>query len=31
MIKSMTIRWAGHVAHIKEKRSAYRVLIEKPE
>jgi hypothetical protein len=31
MIKSRRMRWAGHVAHMGEKKSAYRVLVEKPE
>jgi hypothetical protein len=30
MIKSRRLRWAGHVAH-REKRSAYKILVEKPE
>jgi hypothetical protein len=30
MIKSMRIRWAGHVGRIGEK-NAYRILVEKPE
>jgi len=25
------MRWAGHVAHMGEKRGAYRVLVGKPE
>jgi hypothetical protein len=25
------MRWAGHVARIREKRNAYRLLVEKPE
>jgi len=25
------IRWAGHVAHMGERRGAYRVLVGKPE
>jgi hypothetical protein len=25
------MRWAGHVAHIRETRGVYRVLVEKPE
>ena len=25
------MRWAGHVTHICERRSAYRVLVGKPE
>jgi hypothetical protein len=31
MIKSRRMRWAGHVSRIGEKRSAYRVLVGKPE
>jgi hypothetical protein len=31
MIKSMRMRWAGHVARIGEKRIAYRILVGKPE
>jgi hypothetical protein len=31
MIKSRRMRWAGHVAHIGEKRYACRILVEKPE
>jgi hypothetical protein len=31
MIKSRRMRWAGHVAHMEEKRNAYRILVEKPE
>jgi hypothetical protein len=26
MIKTRTIKWAGHVAGIGEKRNAYRIL-----
>jgi hypothetical protein len=25
------LKWAGHVAHIGERRGAYRVLMGKPE
>jgi hypothetical protein len=25
------IRWAGHVARMREKRNAYRLLVGKPE
>jgi hypothetical protein len=25
------MRWAGHVAQIREKRNVYRLLVEKPE
>jgi hypothetical protein len=28
IMKSRTIRWAGHVARIEEKRDAYRLLWE---
>jgi hypothetical protein len=31
MIKSRRMRWAGHVAHMEEKRNAYRILVGKPE
>jgi hypothetical protein len=31
MIKSRRMRWAGHVAHMEEKRNAYTVLVGKPE
>jgi hypothetical protein len=31
IIKSMRVRWAGHVARIGAKRNAYRVLVGKPE
>jgi hypothetical protein len=31
VIKSRTLRWAGHVAGMGEKRGAYRVLVGKPE
>jgi hypothetical protein len=30
MIKSR-IRWGGYVAHMVEKRNAYRILVGKPE
>lgn len=29
MIKSKKIRWATHVAYIKQKRNQYGVLVEK--
>jgi hypothetical protein len=29
MIKSRRMRWAGHVARMREKRIAYRILVEK--
>jgi hypothetical protein len=31
IIKSRRMRWAGHVARMGEKRSAYRLLVGKPE
>jgi hypothetical protein len=31
MIKSRRMRWAGHVARMREKRNAYRILVGKPE
>jgi hypothetical protein len=31
MIMTGRMRWAGHVAHMGEKRNAYRNLVEKPE
>jgi hypothetical protein len=31
MIKSRRMRWAGLVAHKREKRKAYRVLVGKLE
>jgi hypothetical protein len=31
MVKSWTMRCAGHVACTGEKRNAYRVLVRKPE
>jgi hypothetical protein len=30
IIKSKSMRWAGHVARIGEKRTAYRILAGKP-
>ena len=30
-LKSRRLRWAGHVEHMEESRSAYRVLVGKPE
>jgi hypothetical protein len=29
--KSRRMRWAGHVARMGDRRSAYRVLVDKPE
>jgi len=31
VIKSRRMRWAGHVARMKERRGVYRVLVGKPE
>jgi hypothetical protein len=31
MINSRSVRWAGHVALMEEKRKAYRILVGKPE
>jgi hypothetical protein len=31
MIKSRRLRWAGHVARMREKRNPYRILVGKPE
>jgi hypothetical protein len=31
MIKPRRMSWAGHVAWMVEKRSAYRILVGKPE
>jgi hypothetical protein len=31
MIKSRTIRWAVHVAHMKATRDAHRLLVGTPE
>jgi hypothetical protein len=31
MINSRRIGWAGHVARMREKRNAYRILVGKPE
>jgi hypothetical protein len=30
-IKSVRMRWAGHVARMREERKVYIVLLEKPE
>jgi hypothetical protein len=30
MIKSMRMRWAGHVTRMGETRNAYRILVGKP-
>jgi len=31
VIKLSRMRWAGHVAHLGERRDVYRVLVGKPE
>jgi hypothetical protein len=31
VIKWRRMRWAGHVAHMGEKRGAYRILVGRPE
>jgi hypothetical protein len=31
IIKLRRMRWAGHVARMREKRNAYRLLVGKPE
>jgi hypothetical protein len=31
IMKSRRMRWAGHVARMREKRNAYRLLVGKPE
>ena len=31
VIKSRRMRWARHVAHMRERRGVYRVLVWKPE
>jgi hypothetical protein len=31
IIKSRRMTWAAHVTRMKEKRNAYRLLVEKPE
>jgi hypothetical protein len=31
MIKSRRVRWAGHVAHMGEKRNVYRILARNPK
>jgi hypothetical protein len=31
MIKSRRMGWAGHVAQMREKRNAYRILVGKPK
>jgi hypothetical protein len=31
MVKSRRMRWARHVARMRKKRDAYRILVGKPE
>jgi len=31
VIKSRRMRWTGHVAHMGERRSIYRILVGKPK
>jgi hypothetical protein len=31
IMKSRGVRWAGHVARMRENRNAYRLLVRKPE
>jgi len=31
VIESRRMRWAGHVAHMGERRGLYRVVVGKPE
>ena len=31
VIKSRRMRWAGHVAHMGERRGIYRILVGKPK
>ena len=31
MMKSRRMRWMGHVAHMGERRGAYRTLVGRPE
>jgi hypothetical protein len=31
MIKSRSMRWAGHVSRMETKRNPYRILVGKPE
>jgi hypothetical protein len=31
VIKSRIMRWAGHVARMRAKRGAYRILVRRPE
>jgi hypothetical protein len=31
VIKSRRMRWAGHVARMRERRNAYKILVGNPE
>ena len=31
VMKSTVMRWVGHVARMRERRSVYRILVGKPE
>jgi len=31
VIKSRTMRWAGHVAHTGKRRDTYRIMVGRPE
>jgi len=31
MIKSRRMKWAGHVAHMEDRRGAFRILVGRPE
>jgi hypothetical protein len=31
VVKSRRMRWVGHVARMREKRGAYRILVGRPE
>lgn len=31
VMKSSRMKWAGHVAHMKDRRDVYKVLVWKPE
>ena len=31
MLKLRKMRWAGHVAHMRERRGVYKVLVGKPD
>jgi hypothetical protein len=31
VIKLRQVIWAGHIAHIGERRAAYRILVRRPE